>query len=814
MCISAMSVVAKLKFLPQRHKVTGFSLKVLRSICASFDSLRLCGIFQTPSRILFILLTLLPLFAPAQREPFNADSAYAAVEHLCVAIGPRPMGSANERRALQWAADKFNHFGADTAYVMPMLKAQDDINTRSGVAVGIFRGESDSTIVVGAHIDSNRPDNPGASDNASGTGCLVELARIWAQTPRRYTLLFAAFGGEEAGSVGSEYFVDHYPDIDKVALMLNIDMAGSEGWLIPFIDGDSRQAPRWLVEDAYAIDRALGYNDLEYPTHFFSLNGLFPGGAAGSDHTPFMDKDIPAIDFTSGINIDPIHTPRDRLQFLSKSMLARSGRLVDELIAKYQAQGIPAEKKGRYMLWEVFGGRFYIPAWLIITLDILALALGIAALLQVRKHRSSIDKSERARIPGLKVIALMIVIAIFTQLGEAGMQLLKGLRYPWLTHLNEYLWFAAIWSLAGVWVAGQLTRFWRFSPDPYLYARQAIIFLILFVIVFGIASPRVALYPALTLLMFALVINLSNPFLKILFTLLAPLPMLRLMFMETLPLFARTLTEGGFMVNGFILSFLYSATITLVMATWFLPAIFIFAYTLAAAPQFRALGAFLRRPLAGLLILLMIAGYGGYVYSLPAYSAKWRAGILAEAKYDMRSGEGKFTVQGNEFLREVSVTADTVSRFYNAAILKDELPLQFQADWFSVEGIETVRMGETDTVALAWTFISARPWQRTTVTLALDSLKIGSVASELNYRKSRGKVVFRWSAEPPDTLHLSATLTVPPGRKLIRSIEAVYPQTPFPVSVSAAYADAVSRTTVTRRDTLALAVETASGDGE
>ncbi|MCK6623083.1 MAG: M28 family peptidase [Calditrichaceae bacterium] len=780
----------------------------------SFESLRFCGAFQTPFKILFILVALLPLFAPAQREPFNADSAYAAVEHLCVAIGPRPMGSQNERRALQWAVDEFDRFGADTAYVMPMLQAQDDINTRSGVAVGIFRGERDSTIVVGAHIDSDRRDNPGASDNASGTGCIMELARIWAQSPRRYTLLFAAFGGEEAGSEGSAYFVEHYPDIEKVALMLNIDMAGSEGWLIPFIDADARQAPRWLVEDSYAIDRALGYNDLEYPTHFFSLNGLFPGGAAGSDHTPFMDKNIPAIDFTAGINIDPIHTPRDRLQFLSKPMLARSGRLVDELIAKYQAQGIPAEKEGHYMLWEVLGGRFYVPNWLIITLDILALALGVAALLQLRKHRWQIEKSARARFPGLKIIVLMIVIAVFTQLGEAGMQLLKGLRYPWFTHLNEYLRFAALWALAGVWVAGQLTRFWRFSPDPYPYARQAVILLILFIIVFGIASPRVALYPALTLLLFALAINLSNPFLKILLALLAPLPMLRLMFMETLPLFARTFTEGGFMVSGFIRSFLYSAAITLVMVMWLLPGLFIFAYTFAATPRMRALGAFFRKPAVGLLILLMVVGYGGYVYSLPAYSAKWRAGILAEAKYDLRSGESKFTVQGNEFLRDVSVTADTLSRSYNAAILKDELPLQFQADWFSVEGVETVQKGECDTVALDWTFISARPWYRATITLALDSLQIDSLSSELNHRKSRGKVVFRWSAEPPDTLHLAAALIVPPGRKLIRSVEAVYPETPFPVSVAAAYADAVSRTVVTRRDTLSLAPEAASGNGE
>ena len=114
--------------------------------------------------------------AVAQSIQFNADSAYATIEHLTVKIGPRPMGSANEREALQWTVAKFRGFGADTAYLMPVTAANGTINTNSGVAIGIFRGATDSTIVIGGHIDSSGPDIPGANDDASGTACMTLAA--------------------------------------------------------------------------------------------------------------------------------------------------------------------------------------------------------------------------------------------------------------------------------------------------------------------------------------------------------------------------------------------------------------------------------------------------------------------------------------------------------------------------------------------------------------------------------------------------------------------------------------------------------------
>jgi hypothetical protein len=755
------------------------------------------------SRIILIFTSLLAASpAATQNASFDTDSAYAYLEHLCVKIGPRPMGSANERAALKWAVERFRGFGADTAYVMIVPEARGTINTNSGVAIGIFHGATDSTIVIGGHIDSSGREIPGANDDGSGTACVIELARVWSERPRRFKLLFAAFGGEESGLVGSKYFVDHYAAIGKVKLMLQIDMAGSAEALIPFIDVYTHQAPEWLVEDAYAIDRALGYNSLEYPTHFFSLNNALKDRGAGSDHQPFLEKNIPAIDFTAGVNTSPIHTQRDKIEFISKPMLARSGRLVDALLKKYQEQGIPASTKGNYMLWQAFGGRLYIPAWLITSTNIAALVIGVFAFYWSRKNRVLIEKSQRVKFSGFKIFIMMIGIAIFMQLGEAAMQIVKGIRYPWFVPLNHYLWFTALWTLGGIWLASQLTRKWQFSSEPYVYVKRALIGLFLLTILFSLATSRLAFYPALSLLAVSMAIFLPSAPLKILATVFAPMPMLRLMFFEMFPLEARSITELGQRINNLLEALIYSGILTIILIVWYLPMLYLLAYTIASSWSKLNLLKLFRSPAVGFTVLFAMVGYGGYIFSFPAYNDLWHAKLQANAEYNLRSGKSQLHLTGNEFLRNVTVVADTLRRQYDAALNEAEVPIPFQADWFKLADTDLVSEDRQDSMKVDWQVISTRPWHRVSLVLRADTLKISDIETDLKFRHNKNALMFTWFADPPETLHVAADFSIHPHAKLIRELTAVYPETPVPVTVTAEFADVSYLTTVTYRDTL------------
>jgi Zn-dependent M28 family amino/carboxypeptidase len=89
-------------------------------------------------------------------------------------------------------------------------------------------------VIYTAHYDhlGIRPDMPGdniyngARDNATGCGMLLELARVFAQSPTRprRSILFASVTAEEQGLLGSEYLGKHPPvPAGKISLDLNFD---------------------------------------------------------------------------------------------------------------------------------------------------------------------------------------------------------------------------------------------------------------------------------------------------------------------------------------------------------------------------------------------------------------------------------------------------------------------------------------------------------------------------------------------------------------------------------------------------------------
>jgi len=114
--------------------------------------------------------------------------------------------------------------------------ALERAEVRGKNVVGIVPGRDpalvDETVVVGAHYDHlgrvGDAVHPGADDNASGTAVVTALARGFAAaggTPR--TLVFALFGAEELGLIGSGHYVQHPSrPLHRTAAMVNFDMVG------------------------------------------------------------------------------------------------------------------------------------------------------------------------------------------------------------------------------------------------------------------------------------------------------------------------------------------------------------------------------------------------------------------------------------------------------------------------------------------------------------------------------------------------------------------------------------------------------------
>ncbi|MFK7925054.1 MAG: M28 family metallopeptidase [Bacteroidia bacterium] len=93
--------------------------------------------------------------------------------------------------------------------------------------------QPDSVVIVSAHYDHlgmlGESRFPGANDNASGTSMLLSMVEYFVDKPQRYTMMFIAFGGEETGLIGSNYYVNRDPIValKQTRFILNLDLMGN-----------------------------------------------------------------------------------------------------------------------------------------------------------------------------------------------------------------------------------------------------------------------------------------------------------------------------------------------------------------------------------------------------------------------------------------------------------------------------------------------------------------------------------------------------------------------------------------------------------
>jgi Zn-dependent M28 family amino/carboxypeptidase len=165
-------------------------------------------------------------------------------------------------------------------------------------------GRTDRVVVVGAHLDSVA-EGPGINDNGSGSAALLEIALQMAELgiQPRNQVRFIWFSAEEAGLIGSQFYVDGLStrQIKDIAVMLNFDMIGSPNYARFVYDGDGSgfgtAGPNGsdVIEDVF----------LEY----FASQSLTTAPTAfdgRSDYFAFINAGIPAGGlFTGAEGINP-----------------------------------------------------------------------------------------------------------------------------------------------------------------------------------------------------------------------------------------------------------------------------------------------------------------------------------------------------------------------------------------------------------------------------------------------------------------------------------------------------------------------------
>jgi Zn-dependent M28 family amino/carboxypeptidase len=202
-------------------------------------------------------------------------------------------------------------------------------------------------VVLGAHYDHLGIGKPvdgdsiynGARDNAAGVGEILAIAEAMnrADYAGKRSMLFAAFGGEESGLLGSQAMIDRpFMPLRYVAAMLNFDGANLYGRARDIAANGSDQSS--LLGALQAAARLEGLRVTE------DSAGMFRGSFFRSDNFPFARAGIPSLSFEPGS--DFVGKPKDYAQRVNAEYnTKRYHRPQDEFGPWYSLDGAVVETR-------------------------------------------------------------------------------------------------------------------------------------------------------------------------------------------------------------------------------------------------------------------------------------------------------------------------------------------------------------------------------------------------------------------------------------------------------------------------------------
>lgn len=193
-----------------------------------------------------------------------------------------------------------------------------------GFLPGSDPSASEKVIIIGAHYDHWGKDVDGsvfrgANDDASGVAVIMEIARVFAVMAKpRWSVLFAAWSGEEEGFYGSRTYVERpYFPLGGTIAYLNLDMVGYGDQLLAEVSQTHKALLAVTTESATQLDisiRVQGYH-------------------GGSDHSQFEERGVPNLMFIYWPD-EMYHTPNDTADHLSKTSLLDAAKLTALVVLK------------------------------------------------------------------------------------------------------------------------------------------------------------------------------------------------------------------------------------------------------------------------------------------------------------------------------------------------------------------------------------------------------------------------------------------------------------------------------------------------
>ena len=282
--------------------------------------------------------------ALAQLKPFFSEKRMmASIKFLSSdKMKGRGLGTPELDTVAQYIANQFQQAGLkplfkNSYYQKFTHKFKDKGILKLTNVVGIIPGTDknikDNPVVVSAHYDhlgfgwpdvhsgDNGKIHHGADDNASGIATIIELAKNIAKSGKsKRTIIFLACSGEEAGLIGSRYFVEHRKEYIKGEIFANINID---------TDGSLFNKKILVLNANTAKEWKFIFMGTDYTTGIKSQ--VVEKQLDASDQVAFIEKNIPAIQLFTGAT-ENYHRPSDTFEKIDGAGLVKVATVAKEVI--------------------------------------------------------------------------------------------------------------------------------------------------------------------------------------------------------------------------------------------------------------------------------------------------------------------------------------------------------------------------------------------------------------------------------------------------------------------------------------------------
>jgi hypothetical protein len=312
---------------------------------------------------------------PLNKAPlsFSARNAYQSTGEFVTLYPKRTFGSLESRQSSGYLQNHLTKLGYTVEYIH--FDARIGGHKRVGRnMVALKQGKIPEVVALIAHYDTAETTEQGAMKNGAAVGVLLELARIFAQSPTHRSLLFVFSDGSEGGMLGAEDLAENFAQKYGIAAVLSLDYVAS-GDLAAFRLGETGQlsgfTPVWLRQLAIQAIQAQGISVWSASGLGESLERAFMIPRA--DQAPFLRAGIPAINLGS-ISTDPgreralYNSPLDTVNNLKVVSINKYGLAAEQIVRSLD--GLPAIPKESPDSFSLGNGRF-LGAHLVVFLQIL-----------------------------------------------------------------------------------------------------------------------------------------------------------------------------------------------------------------------------------------------------------------------------------------------------------------------------------------------------------------------------------------------------------------------------------------------------------